>query len=174
MSTRPLPGPDVPLTYSEVGATKDAVLPAGYHHLRRQEALGRGKEEFAAAADIVMRWGVQRGAGFRVEASAPRAAVGAVIRSSTGVGPLRVYVPCRVIYVVDEPTRRGFAYGTLRGHPESGEESFVVSLLADGAVQFDIVAFSRPATLWAKAGGPLNGILQRFVTDRYVKAVRQK
>jgi uncharacterized protein (UPF0548 family) len=29
--------------------------------------------------------------------------------------------PVRVVYVVDEPTRRGFAYGTLPGHPESGE-----------------------------------------------------
>jgi uncharacterized protein (UPF0548 family) len=36
------------------------------------------------------------------------------------LGPIRV--PCRVVYVLDEPERRGFAYGTLPGHPESGEE----------------------------------------------------
>ena len=33
--------------------------------------------------------------------------------------------PCRVVYVIDEPDIRGFAYGTLPGHPESGEERFV-------------------------------------------------
>ena len=27
--------------------------------------------------------------------------------------------PCRVVYVIDEPDVRGFAYGTLPGHPES-------------------------------------------------------
>ena len=32
------------------------------------------------------------------------------------LGPVRA--PCRVVYVVDEPDRRGFAYGTLPGHPE--------------------------------------------------------
>jgi uncharacterized protein (UPF0548 family) len=31
-------------------------------------------------------------------------------------------VPCRVVYVVDEPRRAGFAYGTLPGHPEIGGE----------------------------------------------------
>ena len=40
------------------------------------------------------------------------------------LGPVRA--PCRVVYVVDEPDRRGFAYGTLPGHAESGEERFVV------------------------------------------------
>jgi uncharacterized protein (UPF0548 family) len=32
-----------------------------------------------------------------------------------------------VVWTVDEPNRIGFGYGTLQGHPESGEESFVVS-----------------------------------------------
>jgi uncharacterized protein (UPF0548 family) len=172
MSPRALPRADTRLTYAEVGATQGA-LPAGYHHLRRRESVGRGEAAFAAAAEVVMTWGVQRGAGFTVEASAPRASVGAVVRPSVGIGPMRVSAPCRVVYVVDEPHRKGFAYGTLPGHPETGEEAFVVSLLDDGAVEFEIVAFSRPATLWSRAGGPLNRLVQRVVTNRYVAAVRQ-
>jgi uncharacterized protein (UPF0548 family) len=35
--------------------------------------------------------------------------------------------PCRVVYVIDEPDIRGFAYGTPPGHPESGEERFAVA-----------------------------------------------
>ncbi len=69
-----------------------------------------------------MRWGMLRGAGVRVEASTEVAAVGSEVL--VGFGPLRA--PCRVVYVIDEPDRRGFAYGTLPGHPESGEELFAV------------------------------------------------
>src|SRR3954470_10446637 len=124
MSPRPLPRADTPLTYTEVGATKRA-LPAGYHHMRRRESVGRGETAFAAAAEVVMTWGIQRGAGFKVEASAPRAAVGVVVRPGIGLGRAQFLAPCRVVYVVDEPRRKGFAYGTLPGHPESGEELFV-------------------------------------------------
>jgi uncharacterized protein (UPF0548 family) len=172
MSPRPLPRADTRLTYAEIGATKGA-LPPGYDHMRRRENVGRGEAAFAAAAEIVLTWGIQRGAGFHVEASSPRVSVGAVVRPSVGVGPLRIAAPCRVVYVVDEPRRKGFAYGTLPGHPERGEEAFVVSLLEDGAVELEIVAFSRPATLWARAGGPMNRVVQKFVTDRYIAAVRQ-
>jgi uncharacterized protein (UPF0548 family) len=35
--------------------------------------------------------------------------------------------PCRVIYVVDQADQFGFAYGTLPGHPETGEVAFMVA-----------------------------------------------
>jgi uncharacterized protein (UPF0548 family) len=47
--------------------------------------------------------------------------------------------------VIDEENRRGFAYGTPPGHPEQGEEAFVVALREDGQVTFTVTAFSRPA-----------------------------
>lgn len=34
--------------------------------------------------------------------------------------------PIEVVAVVDEPDRVGFAYGTLVGHPVSGEEAVIV------------------------------------------------
>jgi uncharacterized protein (UPF0548 family) len=76
------------------------------------------------------------------------------------------------VYVVDEPNRRGFAYGTLPGHPESGEEFFSVRYDPSGdAVYAEVSAFSRPATWWSKAGGPITSLVQRVITKRYVKAV---
>ena len=87
-----------------------------------------------------------------------------------GLGPVRA--PCRVVYVVDEPDRRGFAYGTLPGHPESGEELFAVRHdPADDAVYAEVVAFSRHATWWSRAAGPVTSLIQRIVTARYVEAV---
>ena len=58
---------------------------------------------------------------------------------------------------------------TLPGHPESGEEAFLVVRVGDGC-EFRITAFSRPATLLARASGPLGRAVQRLVTDRYLAA----
>jgi uncharacterized protein (UPF0548 family) len=69
-----------------------------------------------------------------------------------------------VTYVLDEPRHRGFAYGRLPGHPERGEEAFALELHDDGAVTFTITAFSRPASLPAKAGGPLSRAVQARIT----------
>ncbi len=77
------------------------------------------------------------------------------------------------MYTVTEARRRGFAYGTLPGHPESGEEAFVVEQHDDGSVVFAITAFSRPATASARAAGPLGLLIQRYVTRRYLDALTE-
>jgi uncharacterized protein (UPF0548 family) len=41
-------------------------------------------------------------------------------------GPLHLKMPDRVVYTIDEPARKGFAFGTLEGHPVSGEAAFIV------------------------------------------------
>ena len=134
-----------PFTYPEVGATREPVMPAGYGYAEREEPIGRGRECFERAAAAVLTWQMHRGAGFRVAASAPRAAEGVEITSFVLLGPVVQRIPCRVVYVVDEPDRQGFAYGTLPGHPEIGEEAFTVRLTRTGAVHANIRAFSGPA-----------------------------
>jgi len=84
-----------------------------------------------------------------------------------------VLAPGRVVSVVDEPRRQGFAYGTLPGHPERGEESFVLSLLDDETIDFTLVAFSRPAVWWSRAGAPVSRWVQKRITARYLDALRQ-
>jgi hypothetical protein len=73
--------------------------------------------------------------------------------------------------VVDEPNRKGFAYGTLPGHPECGEESFIVSISPDGIVTFEIRAFSKPARWFARIGSPFVGMLQQHMTWKYLDVV---
>lgn len=156
------------LTYPDHGATAGR-LPAGYQHLERQVRLGTGREVFDRAAAALMSWQVHRAAGLRVIANeGPRPGLRVVSRLA-----LVISAPCRVVYVIDEPARRGFAYGTLPGHPESGEESFAVSIDADSQVLFTVRAFSRPGTLLARASGPLGRIVQRLITERYVSAMRR-
>jgi uncharacterized protein (UPF0548 family) len=157
----------LPLTYSEVGATA-GPLPAGYHHVLKSAVIGGGRSRFEDAADKGTRWGMLRGAGLRVEATTEVAAVGSEV--IVRVGPVRA--PCRVVYVVDEPDRRGFAYGTLPGHAESGEERFVVRYdPATDEVYADVTAFSRHATWWSRLGSPVTSVAQRVITERYLRAL---
>lgn len=158
------------LTYQEVGATA-GDLPAGYHHLARSVPIGHGRQVFTRAGDAVCGWRAQLGAGLQVWASAQTVMPGAVVILGLGIGSLRLRAPCRVVYVVDEPRRRGFAYGTLAGHPESGEEAFMIEHHDDDTVSFNVTAFSRPATRLAKIAGPVGAVVQRQLTARYLRSL---
>ncbi|WP_199253414.1 DUF1990 family protein [Mycolicibacterium mengxianglii] len=161
---------DLPLTYTEVGATAESAggLPAGYRHVRVAARIGTGRSRFEQAAEAVMRYGMLRGAGVRVSASTEVAEPGALVLGR--LGPFAA--PCRVVYVVDEPNRRGFAYGTLPGHPVAGEERFAVRYdAASDSVYSEVAAFSRPNTWWARAGTPALSVVQKLVTARYLAAV---
>ncbi|KQO65045.1 DUF1990 family protein [Curtobacterium sp. Leaf261] len=82
-----------------------------------------------------------------------------------------VQAPVRVVAVYDEPDRKGFAYGTLDGHPVSGEESFVVERTTDGSVWLQIRQFSQPASRkWALAA-PLLKREQRRMAEAYLQAL---
>ncbi|WP_158864044.1 DUF1990 family protein [Leifsonia sp. AG29] len=86
-------------------------------------------------------------------------------------GPFKVSAPVRVVYVIDEPFRKGFAYGTLHGHPESGEELFMVEHRDDDTVWFVLRAFSRPSNAFYRLGSPVLGMVQRRYTNRYLRAL---
>jgi uncharacterized protein (UPF0548 family) len=158
------------LTYPEVGASLAADLPSGYHHLERSRVLGRGRGTWNVAVADLLAWQVQARAGLRVRASSD-VEPDAVVELSAGVGPLAVRAPCRVVAVVRESDVAGFAYGTLPGHPERGEESFVVRLGDDGRVRFTVRAFAEEATLPARASGRLGWWLQGWFTDRYLRSL---
>jgi uncharacterized protein (UPF0548 family) len=160
------------LTYPEHGATR-SELPPGYHHVQRDVSVGTGAVAFDRAAAGLLGWRMQRDAGLAVTASEPTAAPGVLVVVRVGWGRLSIMAPCRVVYRVDEADSQGFAYGTLPGHPERGEEAFIVQLRPDGDVRLVIRAFSRPASALARAGGPLTRKAQAVVTDRYVRALRR-
>jgi uncharacterized protein (UPF0548 family) len=146
-----------------------AAPPPGYGAITRTRALAT--QDFAAASEALLSWQVQLRAGIRVAASSDRVGEGCVALMRIGLGPLAVAAPCRVVYVVDEPARQGFAYGTLPGHPESGEESFILQRADDGRLVFTVSAFSRPATALTKLGGPLGRGVQRAMANRYLRAL---
>ncbi|MDQ1201400.1 DUF1990 family protein [Rhodococcus sp. SORGH_AS_0303] len=157
-----------PLTYAEIGGTAHESMPAGYDHVDVEKRIGTGLELFERAGRRIVEWDMHRGAGLRVRSSAASATVDTVVVLL--LGPVRI--PCRVVEVIDESHHRGFAYGTLPGHPESGEERFTVrhDPVTD-AVTAHIRAFSRPGNRVVALGGPLNRATQRIATGHYIAAL---
>ena len=85
---------------------------------------------------------------------------------------MTVREPARVVAVVDRADRRGFAYGTLEGHPVSGEVSFVVHRSPDGAVFLTLRSLTAPGRGRWWLAFPAILIAQRWYRFRYVRALR--
>lgn len=159
------------LSYGPLGMTcpSGPSAPDGFHVLEVEMLLGQGHEVFTAASDALFSWRTHRRAGLRVPPGTAEPAPGVEVRLR--VGPLGA--PCRVIWSVRERDRVGFAYGTLRGHPVRGEESFVIDRLVDGSVRFTVAAYSKPAAWYLRAAGPLGRVGQRLMAVRYGRALRR-
>lgn len=154
------------LTYTEVGATA-GEMPPGYHHVRARRVVGHGRADFERAADALLAGEAQRRAGARVTLSETP------MRSGTRV-TMRLWVfriPCLVVWAERTDTVAGFAYGTLPGHPERGEERFTLTLQPTGEVVFDIAAFSAPGRWFTRVGAPLGRLVQAWMTRRYLRAL---
>jgi uncharacterized protein (UPF0548 family) len=156
-------------SYSFVGQTA-STPPANFSVDHTRIRLGSGEAVFIAAIQAIQRW-EQFGLGW-VEAWPPETP----IKSGEVVGVMGYVMgvwwlnACRIVYVIDEggPVQRfGFAYGTLPGHVESGEERFLIEWDRDeNSVWYDILAFSRPRHLLARLGYPFARLMQkRFARD---------
>jgi uncharacterized protein (UPF0548 family) len=169
-------------TYDEVGSTQYDETPEGYHRLEYRERIGAGDEVFQRAADALLTWRMHRAAGIPVTATATPPQVGTDSLGRLGPGmlirrlrtrtQLGLAVPCRVVWVVNEPDRIGFAYGTLEGHPEAGEESFLITRDPDG-IYFTVRAYSRGAAWYTRLAGPATRKAQHYAARRYTAALRR-
>ncbi|WP_412075909.1 DUF1990 family protein [Streptomyces xanthophaeus] len=160
-------------SYPDRGATAHSPLPAGYNHLRHRTRIGQGRAVFESAGIAVTTFQAHRTSGMRIRADAGAVRPGSRVEVGIGLGPLRITAPCEVIWTAYEPARIGFAYGTLEGHPESGEESFVVDMDADGTVWFTVTAFSRPGRWYTRLAGPAVPFLQLRYARRLGHTLRR-
>jgi uncharacterized protein (UPF0548 family) len=159
-------------SYPEVGRSREAA-PTGYNLDHNRIKLGEGTESFQRAKQATRQWKMFDFPWLQLCWPDSPTEVGttvAVLVSHFGFWSLNA---CRIVYVIDEPERFGFAYGTLRGHAEIGEERFSVELVPrDGSVWYDVYAFSRPGAL-ARLAYPLSRSLQRrFAADSKAAMLR--
>lgn len=161
-------------TYAYVGATQDmTAVPPGFQYVERRGLLGSGDTTFANASRALRQWQFFRAAGLAVQPGRAEVATGVDVKVGIRLGPARIWAPCRVVWVTAEADRYGFGYGTLPGHPFTGEEAFLVIREPDGKVWFEIRAFSRPAVWYTKAAGPLARSAQRWAAGRYLNGLRK-
>jgi uncharacterized protein (UPF0548 family) len=161
------------VTYVEVGATREISLPGGYRHDRYSVFLGRGDYCFHRGCEALRSWQAHRYARATLIPAQPPLVPGTNMVVSIRSWPVIAVAPCQIVYASDEEDCFGFAYGTLPGHPEQGEEAFHVRRAAGGEVTFDIVAFSRPADVLARLGHPVARMVQARVTKAYLEGVRR-
>jgi uncharacterized protein (UPF0548 family) len=160
----------VEVTYREVGAT-GGDLPSGYQHVRVERVVGHGRADFEKARDDLFAGMVQRRAGATVQMSESPIREGTRVNTQLRLGPLKFNAPCLVVWADQSANSCGFAYGTLRGHPERGEERFELFLAPNGEVTFRIVAFSVPARWYSRLGAPFAHRVQATMIRRYLDAL---
>jgi len=152
----------LPFSYTGIGATRDGGdAPPGYDRDHNRQRLGRGEAAFAAARDAIRTWRMFPPPLAVIEPAGIPIAEGEVAGVLVRAFGLWFLNAARIVYVLDEPRRFGFAYGTLPGHAERGEERFLVEWLADDTVWYDVAAFSRPRYWAARLAYPLARRLQR-------------
>jgi uncharacterized protein (UPF0548 family) len=149
-------------SYPELGATRSAPYPGGYNIDHNRVRLGSGSEDLERAKNAVRSWQMFNVPGLELYFPDTPLEVGrnvAVHARHLGFHSMNA---CRIVYVIDEPGRFGFAYGTLTEHVEIGEERFTVEMDdTTGEVWYDILAFSRPGSLLVKLGYPYGRYKQR-------------
>lgn len=160
---------DQPFSYDMPGATCKETPPRNYNVDHNRVQLGSRAHVFKQACEALRQW--QMFDMPWIQLCWPNTPIEvhstvALLVSHAGFWSLN---PCRIVYVIDEHGAReryGFAYGTLPGHAERGEERFTVEFRSDdSSVWYDIYAFSRPR-LAARLAYPYARMLQRrFARD---------
>lgn len=157
------------LTYAHVGAT---LAPRrGLNTRRKAIDIGLGTGAFASARDALLEWAPQRAIGARIHPDAQRVAQGATVLLVLGIRGVGILAPDRVVAVIDEPDRFAYAYGTLPGHPECGEESFDLTVTSDGTVSFAITVDAHASPGLPQLASPIVRLLQDAALNRYLAAV---
>ncbi len=166
---------ELDFSYEEVGFS-DHRSPAGYNLDHNRVRLGTGAADFEAARAALHGWRMFPRPWTEIWPPDAPIQPGTVVVVLFRLFGLWWLSSSRIVYLVDEATpvrRAGFAYGTLPGHVEQGEERFTVELHPDGAVWYDLRAFSRPRAPLVRLGYPFARRLQRrFVRDSQ-EAMRQ-
>jgi uncharacterized protein (UPF0548 family) len=154
---------ELPFSYSAVGHSRHSP-PAGYNVDHNRIHLGNGIDTFERAKHAVRQW--KMFAMPWIEFYWPDIPIetGACVAVLVRHFPLWSLNACRIVYLIEEsgPLEKfGFAYGTLPGHEERGEERFIVEYnRSEQSVWYDLYAFSRPKLL-AKMADPVARALQK-------------
>ena len=157
-------------TYAEVGATNTTPPSTGFKVDHNRIQLGSGEATYKRAVEALKKWRQFELGWVTIVPHGVKLEVGATVAVKARAFGTWSLSATRVIYVIDEARRFGFAYGTLPNHVECGEERFLIEWLPDDSVWYDILAFSRPRHLLVRLSSPLARLLQkRFARESLMR-----
>jgi uncharacterized protein (UPF0548 family) len=167
---------DRKLNYAEICATRSESLPSGYQIDRHTVELGHGAAAYERAVAAIRGLRMWDFPWLQLCWPTTPVQVGSVLATLTWQLGLWYLNGCRIVYLVDENEsqrrRFGFAFGTLAGHVEQGEERFTVEWRTeDDSVWYEILSFSRPAHWLLKVGYPYARWLQKCFARDSLQAV---
>lgn len=167
------------LSYSVVGGTAPAtekwLPPDGWRAHERTVPIGSGTELWNEVSSAVLAWGIKTRSGFAVE---PPLVAGRSARQGerywlvARVSAIRVREPVEIVTTISTRDRVALAYGTLNGHPVSGEEAFIVHRDDNGNLSLTLRSLTRAGRGPWRALFPLILIAQRVYRRRYLRAFR--
>lgn len=81
----------------------------------------------------------------------------------------------RIKDIINEPTRVGFSYETLRGHVEKGISIFTIEKTEDRKTIFKVHTFSTPGNILTQLVGPIFSVpYQTFCTRQGLSNVKRQ
>lgn len=152
-------------SYPASGFTDKDQQVLGYDNDHNRVLLGHGPEVWRMACQAIRSWKMFPGGWAYIRPERAPLRQGEILAMIIHLFGVYWLNPCRIVYTIEEERRFGFAYGTLPGHIECGEERFSVEWLDDDSVWYDLKAFSRPSLWLVKLGYPVARRFQR----RFVK-----
>ncbi len=156
----------LPHSYPEVGYTSRPEDLPGYNNDFNYIHLGTGDAVWEAAKEAIREWRMFPAPWTFISPFHAPILPGTVVAMSARVLGTWWLNSCRIVYTMDEDRRFGFAYGTLPGHVECGEEIFMVERTEEHVVRYVLKAFSKPRHVLARLGYPIARAYQRkFVRD---------
>jgi len=158
-------------SYDSVGATREDPMPSGYRHDFYEIDLGKGSKIFENAKSGLKNYQAQIGAGLVVVANDKHLKENTSLFIGINLLFLSVVARTRIAYVNESENAFSYAYGTLDGHPEEGEEAFILTIDENENVVLEIICFSKMKCIGTKIGKPVARYLQRRVTNNYLKAM---
>jgi len=162
-----------PFSYSAVGASA-AKPPAGYKVDHNRVLVGQGADQFKVAKRAIDDWKMFDLSWIDLFPARPRVEVGAsvaVVVRHLGFWSINI---SRILYLIEDDSHYGFAYGTLPCHSEQGEERFSIEHdPITGEVWYDLYAFSKPRHPLARIGYPFTRYLQRRFARESLAAMKR-
>ena len=96
---------------------------------------------------------------------------GATISQRLTLWRWTVELPARVVLVIDEENRAGYALGSLPGHPFDGEQAFVLELREDDTVWLTVRQLGMPADPRLRLLWPVFRWQQHELTKKFLKSL---